>query len=593
MLAAAMAAGALLSSCTDDMPQPVTPADRYAEAAASRSLDAGQDQTAWRDIRDFDPSLPGQTVEVELPVSCGGAETSVTARLSIMPMHVYEENGPDRLGDYYVVEADFTAHNGPMWEKGMFMKSLDVKVTPTDKQGKPIAGIAFHDNPTPATTLANRTYSASKEVKVHGGVMAGYARGSYPKGAFAIMRPVFPDGLTHTSYEMHLDGKTHLIDGDIQYMIYRQDKGDVNTTVRNLRPENFKYIQLSDGRKIFTLDGDFSGCTEGRPGNLDYYRNRYFDITNDERFVGNETQTSERFIADAVESKQGLTRWVELSIRDGSTSATSIEVEGMRIEGDKIIYHDAEGAEVTEPMIDGTKTQLPKGLLISAGASAGCSWGWSQSIHLEDVTTSLRTATDCTVEYLYTVENYDSYRGIPELARSDFHGHAVWAWRMPVAESGLTPEQLVSSLYDMHIEVAPVYATAKDTKQYINPDGDNLSYTAALEPPMRGSATTLGFSNQSHVPVCNIRLLSVPYAEWEAAGRPDNDVVAEYDGTLGRGQSCTLAAPDMDCWVVCEELDPRTLRSGRIRQSLPLHVRMDACNPRPLEVSTLDTSAVQ
>ena len=587
---------ALLSSCTDDdMPQPAAPADRCA-MAASRSLDAGEDQTSWRDIRGFDPSLPGQAVEVELPVSCGGAETSVTARLSIMPMHVYEENGPDRLGDYYVVEADFTAHNGPMWEKGMFMKSLDVKVTPTDKQGKPIPGITFHDNPTPATTVANQTYQASTTA----GVLGGSFLGRVPKTVERYIGGYAP---------FPANNCVEFVRAEKGFFTRRENKIDI--------PLEFNEI------KVCTPDAKYNVLLEDTwlyPGCSQSYI----------MFDGNapEVLKNRVFLAEA-ESKRyyrsdGNTLEIytyEMNPETGSpildTKGNIISTEGIKTlvtpETTKTlngIYPGQEGYPVLDcnllpecesgtRILDGRlyrffpQVFFEKGYLFTAFVSGGYSWSKEQSIRLEDVTTSLRTATDCAVEYLYTVENYRSGRGIPEAARSDFHGHATWVWRMPVHDSSLTAEQLVSSLYDMHIEVSPVYAAAGSPDRNLLPAAATVSHTESLEPPMRGKCTAVDFSNPSGAAVGHVRLLSVPYAEWEAAGRPDNDVIAEYDGTLGRGQSCTLTAPDMDCWVVCEEFDPLTLRYGRVRQSLPLHVRMDACNPRPLEVSTLDTSAVQ
>ena len=587
---------ALLSSCTDDdMPQPAPSGDSRA-MAASRSLDAGEGQTAWRDIRGFDPSLPGQAVEVELPVSCGGAETSVTARLSIMPMHVYEENGPDRLGDYYVVEADFTAHNGPMWEKGMFMKSLDVKVTPTDKQGNSIPGIAFHDNPTPATTVANQTFRASTTA----GVLGGSFLGRVPKTVERYIGGYAPFSAIN------------------QYVFVRAEKGYF------CRLENKIEIPLEFNEiKVCTPDAKYNVLLEDTwfsPGNSQSYI----------MFDGNVPEVLKKrvFLAEA-ESKRyyrsdGNTLEIYTYEVNPETGAPILDAKGNIISTEGIttlfdsesgmmmngIYPGQEGHPVLDcnllpeyengiRSLDGRvysrcrQVIFEKGYLFTAFVSGGYSWSKEQSIRLEDVTTSLRTATDCVVEYLYTVENYRSGRGIPEAARGDFHGHATWVWRMPVRDSSLTPEELVSSLYDMHIEVSPVYAAAGSPDRNLLPATATVSHSEALEPPMRGKCTAVDFSNPSGAAVGRVRLLSVPYAEWDAAGRPDNDVVAEYDGTLGRGQSCTLAAPDMDCWVVCEEFDPLTLRYGRVRQSLPLHVRMDACNPRPLEVSTLDTSAVQ
>ena len=555
-----MTACCILCSCSDE-PLMSEEADLIAASPVSlqsRGLDAVSGQTAWRDIRGFDPSLPGQAVEVELPVSCGGAETSVTARLSIMPMHVYEENGPDRLGDYYVVEADFTAHNGPMWEKGMFMKSLDVKVTPTDKQGKPIPGITFHDNPTPATTVANQTFRASTTAGVRGGAAMGMA---LPHVEYVPQSPGLEVLRLEPYFHENTNGKLFIMEKNKYTEISCKDVYTVDYNGKKC----FFFHKSNFNRLYDTSDGNICSYEEGEE--IVFY---YYCFKRD----------SNGYIKRDADGTPILKKYETLP--EGNIGKAVVEDSRLIIEYE---YRTPPGEDI--PVL------VPAKFYSALGIACGCSWSKEQSIRVEDVTTSLRTGVDASVEYLYTVENYRSGRGIPEAARSDFHGHATWVWRMPVHDSSLTAEQLVSSLYDMHIEVSPVYAAAGSPDRNLLPAAATVSHTESLEPPMRGKCTAVDFSNPSGAAVGHVRLLSVPYAEWEAAGRPDNDVIAEYDGTLGRGQSCTLTAPDMDCWVVCEEFDPLTLRYGRVRQSLPLHVRMDACNPRPLEVSTLDTSAVQ
>ena len=568
-----MTACCILCSCSDE-PLMSEEADSIAASPVSlqsRGLDAVSGQTAWRDIRGFDPSLPGQAVEVELPVSCGGAETSVTARLSIMPMHVYEENGPDRLGDYYVVEADFTAHNGPMWEKGMFMKSLDVKVTPTDKQGNSIPGIAFHDNPTPATTVANQTFTASATPGVYGA------------------------GLIGVTFKNEETQKLIQYDNNVKNQFFRDLSDWLKYTV--------KISHTVDGHEFFT--------EETRYGKL-YVRADVFEsprevstkdmLCGEVKIEGVDTPVlyydGKLYRASdlkTLENRGGHSFCLDISNPIGEES---VKVLG---ECDFIGYGDpinGRGVCLTVEDVHGTAEKgeylstsvhkVPDKMFFGIGASGGYSWGKEQSIRLEDVTTSLRTDTDCAVEYLYTVENYDSGRGIPEAARSDFHSHATWVWRMPVAESGLTPEQLVSSLYDIHIEATPLYATAKNPGRNLSVDKSATTCEAPLEPPLRLKECRLIVTNSSAAPVGDIKVLSVPYPVWKSHGKPESEVVAESDATIARGESVTLAVPEIECYVVETDIDPRTLRSGHTHMTQAIDIRIDGKKPHDVEVASCD-----
>ena len=560
-LSGSVAMAVAMAGCADE-PMTAGHADSSRECRATAPTSragAADDQTAWRDIRGFDPSLPGQSVEVELPVSCGGAETSVTARLSIMPMHVYEENGPDRLGDYYVVEADFTAHNGPMWEKGMFMKSLDVEVTPTDKQGKPIAGIAFHDNPTPATTVANQTFRASTTAGVRGGAAMGVALphvvyvAQGPGLGVLRLDPYFPENTNGTLVIMDNGMHTEISCKDV----YTVDFGG--------RKCFFFKTQGYDKRLYAVSDGGITNM--GEPGRF-YYS--CFKMGQD----GN----------PVVDSDNNPIFKEYETLPEGNIRETVGE------DGPRIIEY-----EYGTPPGEDIPVLVPAKFYCALGIACGCSWSKEQSIRLEDVTTSLRTGVDASVEYLYTVENYDSGRGIPELARGDFHGHATWVWRMPVHASVLTVEELAASLFDVHIEIAPVYASVKDTGKDLLPDDSvgGQHHIFPLEPPMRGHTVAVEVDNPTSAPVGAIKVLSMPYDRWVDGGCKVAAVLASYDGIVAGGGKVSVLVPDTDCYLVLEELDPRTLKSKGLRQSGRITVRMDACNPHTQILSTIDTTPLK
>ena len=585
----AMILPVLLSSCMADEPDTGMTSPDTVGDAATRTVES---RPVFRDIRGIDPTLPGQYVKLDFPVVLDGDTTLITGNFSVMPYHCWEENGEDKAGDYYVVEADFTAHNGTLSRS--FMKELDVQVKLRDKEGGEVPEGRFYDFPTPGTTIANKEYVNSSTTTVAGtgyaGSVAPYVGHeyvtdhSYANGIFRTVLPLYNG--TFFPHDFANEVTFNIIDGDqvIPYTV------NISGTLMTLPNDDGRYVfftgpdvpkELTD--RVFYLHQ--SNLPEGGPANkVNLYRDYDGSRTTDEH---TKVVVQQKFFTANSESQDPALR---------NFDKFKLRHLGDRYGDDfyRLVFHinknDRKGLKNFTVGNDFMYMNKPI-LALGVEGHVGMGFGWSKSQRYYDLDKStLLNTSGNDLRYTYKVSNADDKdRGIPAVATGDLHGHSAWAWRIPVRESSLTAEELADSLFRVEVTVGGVYGDRDDVKAAKRPcAGSVLTRSFALDAPMRAKTGSVTFTNRSGNPVRGLKLLSVPYEEWAASDYDDSYVLSRSDGSLCTGQSRTMTVTADECWLVCEPVDRRTFKPTGYRHTDRIDVRLDPLEPATTNVSTVD-----
>ena len=579
----------MLSSCMADEPDGGMTSPDTVGNAATRSVET---RPVFRDIRGIDPTLPGQYVKLDFPVVLDGDTTLITGNFSVMPYHCWEENGPDKAGDYYVVEADFTAHNGTLSRS--FMKELDVQVKLRDKDGGEVAEGRFYDFPTPGTTIANKEYVNSSATTVAGtgyaGSVAPYIgkgylpKSSYENGIFRYMMSMLNGAEYPETFAPNVT--FNVLNGD-QVVPYTVKNSNILMGIRN-----------DDGGRIFFYGPDVpkeltgrafycrsSNLSKGRPAdNVDLYI-----LDQNGRMISDE-QTK---VVVNEDPQMGTSKEQDPAYKNFDKFRIRHMFKGV----DKEDYYclefyinkkDRKGLKV----FSYDKYFMYKTMLaLGAEGHVGMGFGWSKSQRYYDIDKStLLNTSGPDLRYTYKVGNTDDKgRGIPAIATGDLHGHSAWAWRIPVRESAMTVEELADSLFRVEVTVGGVYGDRDDVKANRRPGaGSVLTRNFALDAPMRAKTGSVTFTNRTGSPVRNVKLLSVPYDVWAASGYDDQYVLSRSEGSLCTGQSRTMTVTADECWLVCEPVDRRTFKPSGYRHTERIDVKLDPLEPTTTNVSTTD-----
>ena len=573
----------LLSSCMADEPEAgMTPKAILGEVATR----AVESNPVFRDIRGIDPTLPGQYVKLDFPVVLEGDTTLVTGNFSVMPYHCWEENGEDKAGDYYVVEADFTAHNGTLSRS--FMKELDVQVKLRDKDGGEVAEGRFYDFPTPGTTMANKEYVNSSATTVAG---TGYAGSVAPY--------VHAEDLYQCSYSSGIYSHEIEVRNGTAYPDMFANRVTFNILDTEGQPKAYTVsnsdIMVYGGMSYIIFDGPdvpkeltgrifhLSKIPEGATDNVNLY------VVKEGRQISEEqtcvkTAAIRLLTGGCEEQDLDYTNFNKCTLRRLGKGEDGREKYLLQL------YINEENRGGLANFHEGEKIVLPT-LALGVEGHVGMGFGWSKSQRYYDLDKStLLNTSGNDLCYTYKVGNTDDKdRGIPAIATGDLHGHSAWAWRIPVRESAMTAEELADSLFRVEVTVGAVYGDRDDVKAAKRPvAGSVLTRSFALDAPMRAKTGSVTFTNRTGSPVRGLKLLSVPYEEWAASGYDDSYVLSRSEGSLCTGQSRTMTVTADECWLVCEPVDRRTFKPSGYRHTERIDVRLDPLEPTTTNVSTVD-----
>ena len=582
----------LLSSCVADEPDAGMTSPDTVGDAATRSVES---RPVFRDIQGIDPTLPGQYVKLDFPVVLDGDTTLITGNFSVMPYHCWEENGEDKAGDYYVVEADFTAHNGTLSRS--FMKELDVQVKLRDKEGGTVPEGRFYDFPTPCTTIANKEYVNSSATTVAGTGYVGSVAPYVGKATRLLLEHSYGDGICRRVLPM-TNGVNleEVFAPEVTFKILEGSE-TISYTVKN--SNIFLDNRTDDGGLLYFYG---PGVPEDLAGRIFYLWDK--NLTKDRpadnvklylfkegrRISCEQTKimaTSDEIRLGTSETENPAYRkFNKFNLRCLGTDKKGIPIYCQE-------YHiDEDERNGLEDFEDGAiYREHYYNWALGVEGHVGMGFGWSKSQRYYDLDKkTLLNTSGHDLRYTYQVGNTDDKdRGIPTVATGDLHGHSAWAWRIPVLESALSAEELADSLFQVEVTVGAVYGDRDDVKANRMPGvGSVLTRSFALGAPMRAKTGSVTFTNRSGSPVRGLKLLSVPYEEWAASDYDDSYVLSRSEGSLCTGQSRTMTVTGDECWLVCEPVDRRTFRPSGYRHTERIDVKIDPLEPATTNVSTVD-----
>lgn len=137
----------------------------------------------------------GESLDHYIVKAAGSNEDRLTASWStlitftIHPVYMYERNvDPSMAGDYYIVEADITLHNGELFQckknkhgaihtymVGFFMEKFHTDVTLTDNNGNTLGNnqVRFYMQPIPDNQNASQSHTYGSSHSFNGSISAG------------------------------------------------------------------------------------------------------------------------------------------------------------------------------------------------------------------------------------------------------------------------------------------------------------------------------------------------------------------------------------------------------------------------------------
>ena len=127
-----------------------------------------------------------------------GAISSVSVRLSVMPIYMQSVNGTS-AGDYYAVRSDVIPHNDAMWRPpkknhgapqiriyGYWFKEMTYAIALADDNGNfPLAGLHYIEGPLPKNQISSTDYTEGFTASLNGSVKGGVSKGEKKTGGAA------------------------------------------------------------------------------------------------------------------------------------------------------------------------------------------------------------------------------------------------------------------------------------------------------------------------------------------------------------------------------------------------------------------------
>ena len=291
---------------------------------------------------------------------------------------------------------------------------------------------------------------------------------------------------------------------------------------------------------------------------------------------------------------QYITKWnktTPVSDNDGSTDSDM---------ADQQICDDAltQQPDQMEPLLPEQNVSAPSNWVMKKepriSANSGITVLQKKEWFSDDVAILLNTSPEGVIDYRYVIQNTDEKdKGLPVTAVSDLTCHSSWIWRIPIDASALPGVMKDNPLYNVVVEVNPVYCN-QDTGDSVYPDrGKVLAKAFPIIPPVRDKCQDIVISNDTRNTITNIRIISTTYNQWVSDSAGGNNVLASCDEPCCAGQSKRMTIRESDFYVVYEERG-RSLNSRKVRKTIgPVSGVVDPLHPVPIYVTTIDGSDVE
>lgn len=524
MLAAAMGAGAMFQSCTDDdMPQPAASGD-CAMAAESRSLDLGQEagQGAFKLVNGFDPATPVELRQVTLPVTSGRDTIgTVDVDFNILPAYSRATSG-DGGGDYYVIETSATVHNGAVYrQSGAILSGLTVRyelVRMSDYA--PVTTAQFSQQPVPGTTLGgqNRHFVSPGDFRGTTAQLGPRLRiKRYEVGQGESLSPCpYVDYAQVTGGYCDALGTQHLV-------VEGSDIPKINLTEINGYGVYVMQV-IKDGRILELPTRGYWSPSEIQGAEVRLYK-----------------------LAETRQEAVGILQSGQmLDLRTMSPS------DEFCVDGEGLDFGACRTILQIKPKIYEYRPAVK--YMVSASAAFGRVWSTSTHIYQPDVATMLRTDTDATVEYEYSINNSDGRRGIPEVSVSDFNARSAWGWHVPPTGDA------EDALYGVKVTVSAAYAA--DGGDGSRPGLPVKTLVVPLPAPERTAMCQIALRNTS----CSVIKLGRLKARDISRSLSWYDYEDFDNRVISSGETAYILLPEGEYRIGFETIDPVTLKSSGRRE---------------------------